>query len=362
MREKKRVDWAAVLRMPSAIFLALAIGFLITLIFSEEPLYAYYSFLTGPLSYLNRFGDWIEDAITLTFLGLSVAIVFSANQISLGAEGQMTFGALTAGLCALYLNVPPILLVPLMMLAAMAAGFLWGSVPGLLKAKLNANEIVSSLMLNYVAVKFYEYFVTYKITLPGAGFVASKPFGENASLGSFIPKLPFLENIRLQFLRQTSISMALYFAIAAVIFVSFMMYRQKIGYEIRITGENPLFAKYGGINVTRVIFLSMAISGAFAGLAGAHIAVAIHKRLLLGVAVGFGFEGVVVSLLAKNNPKWVPLSALVYAYLRTGADVMERSTDVSREMVLIIQGLIILFITAERVFFSQTFKRKGASQ
>jgi simple sugar transport system permease protein len=345
-----KIKWGSLLRMPIAIFLALFIGFLITAIFSEQPFFAYYTFLTGPVSFLNRFGDWIEDAITLTMLGLSVSIVFSANQISLGAEGQMTFGALVAGIAVLFLPLPPILLIPVAMILSMMAGFAWGAIPGLLKARLNANEIVSSLMLNYVAVKFYEYYVTYKLTLPGAGFVASEPFPDSASLGSFIPNIPFLSNLRQMFLRQTSISIALYIAIAAVILVSVMMYKMTIGYEIRVTGQNPLFAKYGGIKVTRVIFLSMALSGAFAGLAGAHVAVGIHERLLLGVAVGFGFEGVVVSLLAKNNPKWVPLAALVYAYLRTGADVMERSTDISREMVLIVQGLIILFITAERSF------------
>ena len=308
-----KIKWGSLLRMPIAIFLALFIGFLITAIFSEQPFFAYYTFLTGPVSFLNRFGDWIEDAITLTMLGLSVSIVFSANQISLGAEGQMTFGALVAGIAVLFLPLPPILLIPVAMILSMMAGFAWGAIPGFLKARLNANEIVSSLMLNYVAVKFYEYYVTYKLTLPGAGFVASEPFPDSASLGSFIPNLPFLSNLRQLFLRQTSISIALYIAIAAVILVSVMMYKMTIGYEIRVTGQNPLFAKYGGIKVTRVIFLSMALSGAFAGLAGAHVAVGIHERLLLGVAVGFGFEGVVVSLLAKNNPKWVPLAALVYA-------------------------------------------------
>lgn len=344
------IKWGSYLRMPIAIFLALLIGFFITAIFSEDPFYAYYTFLTGPVSYLNRFGDWIEDAITLTLLGLSVSIVYSANQFSLGAEGQMTFGALAAGIAVLFLPFPPLFLIPIAMLFSMMAGFAWGAIPGILKAKLNANEIVSTLMLNYVAVKFYEYYVTFKLTPPGAGFVASAPFPDSAALGSFIPNLPFLSTIRQLFTRQTSISIALYITIAAVFLVSYMMYRTTIGYEIRITGQNPLFAKYGGIKVTRVIFLSMAISGAFAGLAGAHVAIGIHERLLLGIAVGFGFEGVVVSLLAKNNPKWVPLAALVYAYLRTGADVMERSTDISREMVLIIQGLIILFITAERTF------------
>ena len=345
------IQWAAILKMPIAIFLSLFIGFIITLFVSEEPFTAYYTLLTGPFSYLNRFGDWIEDAITLTLLGLTFSIFFSAKQICLGAEGQMTLGALTSGLIVLFVPLPKIIVIPLALIVAMLAGFSWGAIPGILKARLNANEIVSSLMLNFIAVKFYEYIVTFKLTKPTSGFVASEPFPESGTLSSFVPDIPILENLRTLLVQQTNITIALYIAIIAVVFVSVMMFRTTIGYEIRITGHNQNFGRYGGMRVKRVIFLSMAIGGAFAGLAGAHVGMAIHGRLLLGIAVGFGFEGIVVSLLAKNNPKWVPLAALVHAYLRTGADVMERSTDVSREMVLIIQGLIILFITAERSFF-----------
>lgn len=352
LKRQSTIQWAKILKMPLAILLSLFIGFIITIFVSEEPLKAYYTLLTGPLSYLNRFGDWIEDAITLTLLGLTFSIFFSAQQICLGAEGQMTLGALTSGLVVLFVPLPKIIVIPLALIVSMLAGFGWGAIPGILKSRLNANEIVSSLMLNFIAVKFYEYIVTFKLTKPTSGFVASDPFPESGTFPSFIPDFPIFENIRNLIAQQTSITFALYIALMAVVFVSVMLYRTTIGYEIRITGHNQNFGRYGGMQVKRVIFLSMAIGGAFAGLAGAHVAIAIHGRLLLGIAVGFGFEGIVVTLLAKNNPKWVPLAALVYSYLRIGADVMERSTDVSREMVLLIQGLIILFITAERSFFT----------
>ena len=140
--------WSSFSRIILALVLALGIGFIITLIFSKQPVFAYYSFLTGPLQFLNRFGDWIEDAITLTLLGLAVSVAFSANQTLLGAEGQMTLGALASGIVVLYLPLPGMLLIPVALLAAIIFGTAWGAIPGILKARLQANELVSSLMLN----------------------------------------------------------------------------------------------------------------------------------------------------------------------------------------------------------------------
>jgi len=127
------------------------------------------------------------------------------------------------------------------------------------------------------------------------------------------------------------------------------MYRTPFGYELRMVGSNIKFARYGGINTKKVIVLAFAISGIFAGLAGAHLAMGIHNKLILNITVGLGFEGIVVATMARNNPLFVPLSGLAYGYLRAGADIMERASDMSREMVLIVQALIILLVTAEGI-------------
>lgn len=127
------------------------------------------------------------------------------------------------------------------------------------------------------------------------------------------------------------------------------MSRMPLGYEIRMLGANRKFAEYGGIKVKRVITLSMAISGILAGLAGTHLSMGLLKQLTLSLSPNIGFEGIVVALLARNDPKWVPVAGLFYGYLRTGAQIMERSSDVTREMVLVIQAVIILFITAELI-------------
>jgi simple sugar transport system permease protein len=127
------------------------------------------------------------------------------------------------------------------------------------------------------------------------------------------------------------------------------MYHTPFGYELRMVGANIKFARYGGVNTKRTIVLAMAVSGIFAGLAGAHLASGIHRKLILNISYGLGFEGIVVAILARNNPLLVPFTGLMYGYLRAGANVMERSSDVSREMVLVIQGIIILLVTAERI-------------
>jgi simple sugar transport system permease protein len=231
----------------------------------------------------------------------------------------------------------------------MAVGFFYGYIPGYLKAHLNANEIVSTLMLNTIALKIYDYFLIFKIKPPNAGYNASDFFPKEGVLPSFVPNWPFLANIYKMFSNQTNISIMLYIMIASFIIAYYVMFRTPFGYEMRMIGSNLKFARYGGVNTKRTIILAFAISGIFAGLAGAHLAMGIHTKLIANISLGIGFEGIVVATMARNNPLFVPLAGLAYGYLRAGADVMERSSDVSREMVLVIQAIIILLVTAERL-------------
>lgn len=349
---KKILDSSAfreLLRVVIAIAVALTLGFIITVLVSEDPIEAYKAFLFGPLSRINRFGDWIEESITLIFLGLAVALVFKAELFSLGQEGQMVLGALVAGAIALYVPVPGYIRIPLAIIGAMLIGFLWGLIPGYLKAYLDANEIVSTLMLNFVALKIYEWLLTYNIKPEDAGYTASDTFSAEGTMPTFFPPIPFLSELRTLFINQTNISIALYLVIIATFVVYYLMYRTPFGYELRMVGANIKFARYGGVNTKRTIVLAMAVSGIFAGLAGAHLASGIHRKLILNITFGLGFEGIVVAILARNNPLLIPFTGLAYGYLRAGANVMERSSDMSREMVLVIQAIIILLVTAERI-------------
>ncbi len=334
-------------RIILAVLIALTLGFIITLLVSKDPVGAYNAFLTGPVSRLNRAGEWIKESITLTLLGLSVAMVFKANLFSIGQDGQMQLGALVSGIVVLYVPLPGILRIPLALIAAGVAGYLWGIIPGLLKAHLNANEIVSTLMLTAIAGRFYEWVLVDFLKPPTAGYNVSATFPPEGLLPSFIP--PFLTDLYNLFTTKANITIMIYIAIALVFVVYFIMFRTPFGYELRMVGVNTKFARYGGVNTRRTIVQAMAVSGILAGLAGAHLTMGIHGRVITQITASLGFEGIVVALLARNNPLMVPIAALAYGYLRAGADIMERASDVPREMVLVIQAIIILLVTAERI-------------
>lgn len=308
---------------------------------------AYNAFLFGALGRVNRWAVWIQDALTLIIIGLAIALVFRAQQFSLGAEGQLYMGALISGAIALSSGHWPIwLLLPIALAGAMTAGFLWGLIPGVLKAYLGANELVATLMLNVVATRFYELVLNHQLKPPTEGYVASANFSASGQLPVIIGG--------------TQVTIAVFLVIAAVVLVWFLVSRTPLGYEIRMVGANQKFAAYGGINTRRTIMLAMAVSGLIAGLAGAHLSMGIYRQLILNISVGLAFEGVVVSLLARNNPLVIPFTGLLYAYLRAGAQFMERDANVSFEVVRIIQAAIILLITAEALLAFFQNRRRAA--
>ncbi|MEZ4666339.1 MAG: ABC transporter permease [Anaerolineae bacterium] len=308
---------------------------------------AYDAFLLGALGRVNRWAVWIQDALTLILVGLAIALAFRANQFSLGAEGQLYLGALASGVVALaWGNMSPWLVVPIALLASITAGFVWGLIPGVLKAYLNANELVSTLMLNTIAIRFYDLVLTFQLKPPEAGYIATDSFSANAIFPPIVA--------------ETQVTVAVFIVIAAVIAVWLLLTRTPLGYEIRMVGANQKFADYGGVNTKRTIMLAMAVSGILAGLAGAHLSMGIYRQLLINISIGLAFEGVVVALLARNDPLVIPFTGFLYAYLRAGAQFMERDANVSFEVVRIIQAAIILLITAEALtaFFQQRRTRQ----
>jgi ABC-type uncharacterized transport system permease subunit len=207
------------------------------------------------------------------------------------------------------------------------------------------------LMLNTIAIRFYEMVLLSQLKPPEVGGPYTDPISPNGLLHPIID------------VGGDQVSIAVYLLIGLVLLTWVLIQRTPIGYEIRMIGANIKFTTYGGVNTKRTIMLSMAISGIVAGLAGAHLAMGIHRKLLVGISAGLAFEGVVVALLARNNPLVVPFAGLLYAYLRTGAQMMEQDTSVSSEVVRIIQAVVILLITAEALvtFFQRRrqVRRRG---
>ena len=310
---------------------ALLIVYALLALSSNDPWQATLSLVQGPITDPSRITQWLSDAASLTLTGLAVALVFRCGQFSLGAEGQVAIGALASGAVVLHLGAVPGAWVVGLLVGA-AAGFLWGAVPGIAKAYGDADEIVSTLMLNYVALLLFSFAIKQWLEPPNAGFAVSDFYAPHAwmpTLGSS-PVIPF----------------TLVLAIALSLLTAYLLMRTRAGFELRMTGSNLRFALAVGLRVRRSIWLSMAVSGAIAGLAGAAVAETQTHRLILGLSGNIGYDGILVALLAANRPLFVPLAALAYSYLRTGGDIAQITSNTPREIVTTVQGLLILFVTA----------------
>ncbi len=336
--ERRRSVLIDLLVTLATILFALALAFLVLVLTGKDPFAAYNALLTAPLTRMNRFGNFLEEATTLILLGLAISIPFRARQFSLGAEGQIYVGALVAALVAIYIPMPPVLGLVVPIACAMAAGFLLGLLPGWMKAYLNANEIVSTLMINAIVIRFYDFLLTNVIALPGQGYIRSEDIPDN----SLFPRMSDLLGVSL-----SRFNLAFVLVIIMVIAVWLLIQRTTLGYEIRMVGSNEKFARYGGINTKRTIMLSFALGGAVAALAGVHLTMGIQGKLISGLAPGLGLDAIIVALLARNNPLLVPVTGLFYAYLRVGGSSMETQSSVGSELVLIIQAVIILLVTAQ---------------
>ncbi len=313
---------------------ALALSFVVILLVSSEPGEAFRQFLTGPLANRNRQGNWIVQATTLTLTGLAVALVFQARQFALGAEGQLYLGGLAAGVVALFVPGDALVVGVLAFLAAALAGFLYGLIPGYLKAYFGANEIVSTLMLNAIATAVYGFILVRYLRTTGGNYSENfAVFGPTGRLRSLV--------------EGTQISAVLPLAVVAAIAVQVLLYGTTFGYGLRMSGMNLRFAEYGGVNVRRTLTLAMGLSGGIAGVAGAGLILGTFGRVNPQPSTGYGLDGIVIALLARNYPLATIPAALFYSYLRVGADVMGQNSDVPFEMANVVQGIIILLITAD---------------
>lgn len=318
--------------------MALLCGFIIILFVSEQPIEAISAFILGPFSNAFNVSTLINKAIPLIFTGLALAVVFQTNVFSMGAEGQLYVGGFIGALSAVYIpGLSPWVHIPVILVSAMIGGALFGAIPGVLKARWNANEVVTTLMLNYVAIILTSYFVNNVFKDPESGGYARMPYFDKDLL---------LHKISNSF----PVHYGIFIAVAAVIVVYLLLYKTKLGYELRLVGKNDKFALYGGIKTKRIIVYSVMISGALAGLAGIVELLGIHGTYKDNFSADLGFDGIIIALLARNNPLGVLLSALFYAYLQVGGQVMQAESDVSRELSVIIQVLLVLFVSAQAVF------------
>ncbi len=317
---------------------AFLIAFLITvaIIFSisEEPLTAISNLFLGPLQSKRYFFEVFASATPIMFTGLALGLVFKSGNFSMIADASLYTGGVIAAAIAILLPMPMIIHPIFIFIVAAVIGGIIGSIPAILKVKFKANELVTSLMFNYVFFYIGIYTVNTFFVDRQAGTFASLKYSPTATLGNMISG--------------TSLHFGFVIAIAVVIFLYILLYKTKFGYEIRISGSNPEFAKYSGINTSKVIILTQVIAGAVAGLGGAVEQLGMYQRFNWQDSPSYAWDGVIIAILSGNNPKFVPFAAFFLAYIRVGADLMSRRSDVQNELVSIVQAVLILFITAER--------------
>lgn len=309
---------------------------------SDDPVSALQGLFSGAVSSPGRISQWLSYASFLMITGASVALVFRVGMFSIGVEGQVFVAALLSGALVLMIGPSPFAL-PLALVAATVAGFIWGIVPGLMKAYLGADEIVTSLMMNYIATFLFAFVIKEFLQPEDAGFPVSEFFDPS----SWFPLMG----------STPAISSTLILGLAVCLITSIVLNRSRFGYRLRVVGSSPRFAHANGMPVARLIWLSIAVSGAVAGLAGAAIAFGGTNRLILGMATGIGFDGILVALLAANRPILVPIMALAYGFLRTGGDVIQITSNVPRDIVVVLQGVIILVLAAGMRYWEQRANR-----
>ena len=339
-----------IMRPLLAILLGLGLAFLLILFVSDTPLRTMNLFLFGPLMNTRYLGNVIELAIPLLFSGLATAILFRANQFNLGAEGIFYFSGLMSAIVAIKAPIHSSILLPFYsIMVGMVVGMMISFIPGILKAKLGANELVSSLMLNSILAGVGYYILNTTIRDKNLTDVASSKFPDASRLAIIIPN--------------TRIHAGLIIALAIILGIYFFFKYHKWGYIIRMFGENKFFISTAGYSASTVIIVVHLISGAISGMGGSIEVLGMYSRFRWASLPGLGFDGAMVAMLAKNKPISVIFSALFIAYIRTGAEIMARQSDVTAEMVFIVQAVMILLISADKFLYrfeqKQLLKKAG---
>lgn len=330
--------WLPALVSLGAIVLALLIGAVILALVGGDPLAAYAQIARSSFGSVAVFSDTLVKATPLILVGLACAVAFRMRLWNIGAEGQFFLGAWGASAVVLIplvsTTTSPWIVIPLMMVAGMAAGAFWGFIPGILKARFNVNEIISTLMLNYIAIAWNNYFI-FGMWSEG-GFQMSKTFPKNA----WLPRLAdYARSVR-AFSGLTT-HLGLVFALVAAVVVWFILNRSRWGYEIRLIGDNPRAAQYAGIPIARHTVLVLMLSGALAGLAGMSEISGVVHRLQGQISPGYGFTGIIVAWLAKLNPFAIILVSILFgALILAGREIQPSGIP------KMIQGIILVCLIA----------------
>ena len=326
-----------------AVLTAVIVGGIIIALVGGNPFNAYLGLIQGSFGSAKALSETAVWSTPYILAGLAVAVAFKGGLFNIGAEGQLALGAVMAALIGyalpgwLGMDLPAVIHIPLAVGLGMLAGALWAAIPGALKAYTGGHEVINTIMMNYIALNITSYLLNGPMKDPSPlNVVARTP--EIAASARIPPIFPDLR-----------VHWGFIFALIIAVIIWWLLWKTTLGFEIRTVGANPDAARYAGVDVKRTIVLTMAISGALAGLAGAIEVTALNYRHELGFSIGYGFDAIAIALLGKTNPFGVILAAILFGAMRNGGTRMQFLTQIPVDIISVIQALILLFVAADAI-------------
>lgn len=346
---KPKVVYSSIVILGVALIAALAVA-LVLLAIGASPLATFKTILLGPLE--DRFGvtEVLVRSVPLLLVGLGIAISFRSGILNIGAEGQIQLGVIAATAVALaFPTLPKLYLLPMVLLAGALAGALWGGIAGWLRARLQVNEILSTVMLNYIAAQFYTFLLRGPMLDPN-----ELEMGSGTPQSMRLPRAAFLDHL----VPGTRLHTGLILALVAALLVYLLLWKTTLGFRMRAAGAGAKASRYAGIHVESHLLIAMLFAGGFAGLAGAVEVTGVHHRAIEGISSGYGFAGIVVALFGALHPGGIVPSAVFFGVLLIGADMTQRTASVPANMVLVLQGVIILAIVSAQSFLRNPYAQE----
>ncbi|MGZ3552525.1 MAG: ABC transporter permease [Vulcanimicrobiaceae bacterium] len=317
-----------------AVVIALVLAALAMIVAGVSPVDGFAALFGGALGGPHQIAETLVQTTSLLLPALGICLAFRAGLFNIGSEGQLLAGAVLAGAAGAHLNLPAPIAIPILLALGFIGGGIWGAIAGWMKARFNANEIISTLMLNFVAASLTSYLVSGSLRSSIASGAETAPVLPNGWLPILIPG--------------TRLTIAILIALAVAVALRFIFARTVFGYELRAVGEAPEAARRQGINIGRMTWLALALSGAIAGLGGATIVTGVLHRFNTELSPGYGFTAIAVALVGDLDPLWVCVAAFGFGILEAGGLAMQASAQVPKDAIHVIEGLIVLILAARR--------------